>query len=225
MMFLCVLLLPIWSLKAKGFGVCSYRLGNHRRPHRIPRATTFKPNQPQMSTAEEIDTKEHFWLGLGDSEAGDAEDGSEQGEEEEEEESRIKGLLQHPPKRRKVDHDSSASEDSDDEEDEEDEEDGIGEGEGEDNGEDEITEEDTRARENRTKKNGDKDKDKPLITGSSKLKPLSKEGLAASKEATAKTGVVYLSRIPVRSASCSNCRQFSLTSLPLALAFHEAHES
>jgi ESF2/ABP1 family protein len=38
--------------------------------------------------------------------------------------------------------------------------------------------------------------DDQFITNPSKLKPLTKEELAASKAATAKTGVVYLSRIP-----------------------------
>jgi len=148
-----------------------------------------------MSTKLEDNKKKQDWLGVEDSEE---EEGIEN-DSEQEEESRLEGLERRSSKRRKVDHASSASEDDDDD---------IGGGDSDTNGEEdgkETDEEqgDIRERGKKKSKNIDKRSDL-LITSSSKLKPLSKEELAASKEATAKTGVVYLSRVPVCSASpCS----------------------
>ena len=146
-----------------------------------------------MSTKLEDSKKKRDWLEIEDSE----EEGTGNDSEQEEEESRVKGLERRSSKRRKVDHSSSASEDDD-----------IGGGDSSASGEEdekEIDQEQGDILEKAKKKSKSIDKRGDLlITSSSKLKPLSKEELAASKEATAKTGVVYLSRVPVCSASpCS----------------------
>lgn len=144
-----------------------------------------------MSTKLEDNKKKQDWLEIEDSE----EEGAGNDSEQEEEESRVKGLERRSLKRRKVDHSSSVSEDDDD---------NIGGGDSDANGEDEkeIDQEQGDILEKAKKKSKSIDKGGDLlITSSSKLKPLSKEELAASKEATAKTGVVYLSRVPVCSAS------------------------
>ncbi|CUS09378.1 unnamed protein product [Tuber aestivum] len=139
-----------------------------------------------MSTKPEAEKKKQCWLGIEDSE----EEGTGGGSEQEEEESRLKGLERRSSKRRKVDYASSASEDDD----------GGTDGDNRDadeEGEEEVDEEQEGIREKGKKKSRNTDKhDDLLITSSSRLKPLSKEELAASKEATAKTGVVYLSRVP-----------------------------
>ncbi|RPB05078.1 hypothetical protein L873DRAFT_1840068 [Choiromyces venosus 120613-1] len=142
-----------------------------------------------MSDKSEQNKKKQDWLGIEDSEEEGVENDSEQ-----EEESRLRGLERRSSKRRKVDHASSASEDNDDEGEIDG---GNSDGNEEEDEEEEIGEEKEGIREKGKKKSKNTDKhDDLLITSSSKLKPLSKEELAASKEATAKTGVIYLSRVP-----------------------------
>jgi len=167
----------------------------------------------KMSTKPEDHKKKQDWLGIEDSE----EEGIENDPEQEEEESRLKGLERRSSKRRKVDHASSASEDDDDTSG------GGSDTNGEEDGK-ETDEEQGDIREGGKKKSKNIDKRSDLlITSSSKLKPLSKEELAASKEASAKTGVVYLSRVPVCSAS--PCSTSAILLIPTRLAFHEAYES
>ncbi|PWW78964.1 hypothetical protein C7212DRAFT_275295 [Tuber magnatum] len=141
-----------------------------------------------MSTKLETEKKKQDWLGIEDSE----EEGTGYDSEREEEESRLKGLERRPSKQRKVDYASSASEEDDDDETDGDDRDAD-----EEEDEEEISEEQESIREKGKKRSRNPDKhDGLLVTSSSRLKPLSKEELAASKEATAKTGVVYLSRVP-----------------------------
>lgn len=133
------------------------------------------------------DGKKRDWLGVDDSEA--EEEGNAGSEEEEE--SRVKGISR-ATKRRKVDH---ASEDeNNNEEDDEGEE-----------VEDEKPDEKPKDKKNNKGKGKAKSKSKEneengdelLFTNPNKLKPLTQDELAASKLATSKTGVIYLSRIPV----------------------------
>ncbi|CAZ81016.1 unnamed protein product [Tuber melanosporum] len=141
-----------------------------------------------MSTKLEDNKKKQDWLVIEDSE----EEGTGDDSEQEEEESRLKELERRGSKRYKVDHASPASEDDDDGEIDGGDSDASGE---EDGKEIDGKQEGTREKGKKEGKNIDKHDDL-LITSSLRLKPLSKEELAASKEATSKTGVVYLSRIP-----------------------------
>ncbi|KAL0636690.1 RNA-binding ATPase activator esf2 [Maublancomyces gigas] len=123
--------------------------------------------------------KKRDWLGVEDSE------GEEDAVSDEEEESRVKGISR-ATKRRKVDH---ASDDEDDS--------------GGDEEEEAVGEIDEAPKAKKGKGNGrSKSKDSAenddelLFTNPNKLKPLTQDELAASKLATSKTGVIYLSRIP-----------------------------
>lgn len=128
------------------------------------------------ATVTDDDSKKQDWLGVGDSEA-------EEDAVEEEEESRMEGILR-ATKRQKVVY---ASEDvGDNEEDEEEE---VAE---------KLDEAPKGEKDKRKGKPKSKDNDDELLfTNPNKLKPLTQDELAASKLATSKTGVIYLSRIPV----------------------------
>jgi len=188
----------IWSLLAKSFGLPWMVVSWHILPTQISAPSNYKlktsnlEKSTKMSRKIEDNKKKQDWLEIEDSE----EEGTGNDSEQEEEESRVKELERRSSKRRKVDHASSASEDDDDD---------IGGGGSGANGEEdgkEIDQEQGDILEKAKKKSKSIDKRGDLlITSSSKLKPLSKEELAASKEATAKTGVVYLSRVPVCSTS------------------------
>lgn len=160
----------------------------------ISTTPTFKARPPRYlitakmsTTAIKDDEKKRDWLGV---EGSDDEEDAGSEPEEEEEESRVKGISRST-KRRKVDHIASADEDEDS-----------------DNEEDKEVEE-VAIEEKLPKKKGDKGKSKSkskdndendddlLFTNPNKLKPLTQDELAASKLATSKTGVIYLSRIPV----------------------------
>lgn len=123
--------------------------------------------------------KKRDWLGVEDSEGEE----NAASEEEQEEEGRVKGISR-ATKRRKVDH---ASDDEDD----------SGEG-GEEEAVGEIDEV-PKGKKGKGKKGKDSEEndDELLFTNPNKLKPLTQDELAASKLATSKTGVIYLSRIPV----------------------------
>lgn len=132
------------------------------------------------ATDDGNDPKKRDWLGVEDSEA------EEDAVSEEEEESRVKGISR-ATKRRKVDYVSGDKDDS-----------------GEDEEEEAVEEVDEAPKGKKSKGNGkpkSKDSgendDELLFTNPNKLKPLTQDELAASKLATSKTGVIYLSRIPV----------------------------
>lgn len=137
---------------------------------------------PTNENEKKQEEKRRDWLGVEDSDAEDDDAGSE------EEESRVKGISKRSTKRRKVDHVDSASED---------EEDGEKESQEDEDGEKvEETENASKTKKKETKKQ-DEDEDDLLFTNPNKLKPLTQEELTASKAATKKTGVIYLSKVPV----------------------------
>ncbi|KAI5837616.1 hypothetical protein DFP73DRAFT_310497 [Morchella snyderi] len=137
---------------------------------------------PTNEDEKKQDEKKRDWLGVEDSEAEDDDAGSE-------EESRVKGISKRSTKRRKVDHIESASEDEEEDEKES--------REYEDGGEVEEAEKTPRTKKKGTKKQDeDEDEDDLLFTNPNKLKPLTQEELTASKAATKKTGVIYLSKVP-----------------------------
>lgn len=138
--------------------------------------TTHSHKQRKMSaTVTDDDSKKQDWLGVGDSEA-------EDDAVEEEEESRMEGILR-ATKRQKVVY---ASEDVGDNEEDEEE---VAE---------KLDEAPKGEKDKRKGKPKSKDNDDELLfTNPNKLKPLTQDELAASKLATSKTGVIYLSRIPV----------------------------
>lgn len=150
------------------------------------------PHRHKMSAAitdDGDDGKKRDWLGVEDSE------GEEDAVSDEEEESRVKGISR-ATKRRKVDHASGDEDDS-----------------GGDEEEEAVGEIDEAPKAKKGKGNGrpkSKDSaendDELLFTNPNKLKPLTQDELAASKLATSKTGVIYLSRIPVypRLLQCPN---------------------
>jgi len=133
----------------------------------------------------------HELLGLNNSDADDVANSSD----EEEEGSKAANISQHRTKRRRMEP-TRAGDDGSDNDDEAEESEG------------EVMDERFSGRrktaafaeetEKKTKKQAvaDKEPDESITTNPSKLKPLTATQLAASKEATAKTGVVYLSRIP-----------------------------
>lgn len=128
------------------------------------------------------------WLGLEDD--SDAENVAES-----EEESRVKSILrEHSTKQRRLNKTESEGEDE-----EEEKKDAIDQQVGDvDIGSAEAKAlVDTNAHGGTTGQATQLTVSESLITNPLKLRPLSKEELAASKAATAKTGVVYLSRIPV----------------------------
>lgn len=135
------------------------------------------------ATITNDDGKKRDWLGVEDSEV-------EEDVGSEEDESRVKGISR-ASKRRKVDH---ASEEEDTNEKDEEaagynlEEGPKGKGMGKPNSKDDD-------------ENDDENDDELLFTNPNKLKPLTQDELAASKLATSKTGVIYLSRIPVYTPS------------------------
>ncbi|KAH0613095.1 uncharacterized protein H6S33_009475 [Morchella sextelata] len=136
---------------------------------------------PTNEDEKKQEERRRDWLGVEDSEAEDDDAGSE------EEESRVKGISKRSTKRRKVDHVDSASED---------EEDGEKESQEDEDGEEvEEAEKASKTKKKETKKQ-DEDEDDLLFTNPNKLKPLTQEELTASKAATKKTGVIYLSKVP-----------------------------
>lgn len=158
------------------------------------------------ATITNDDRKRHDWLGVEDTEAEEDDAGS--GEEE----SRVKGISR-ATKRRKVGH--VGEEEGDNEKDEV----------GGDNDEGEEAGEHLGGEKGKGKgrtDNGEND-DELLFTNPNKLKPLTQDELAASKLATSKTGVIYLSRIPVYSLSTpiSGSSSHLLTAVT---AVHETNE-
>lgn len=134
------------------------------------------------ATITNDDGKKRDWLGVEDSEA-------EEDVGSEEDESRVKGISR-ASKRRKVDH---ASEEEDTNEKDE---------EAADYNLEEGPKGKVNAKPNsKDDENDDENDDELLFTNPNKLKPLTQDELAASKLATSKTGVIYLSRIPVYTPS------------------------
>lgn len=131
------------------------------------------------TTITNDDGKKRDWLGVEDSEA-------EEDVGSEEDESRVKGISR-ASKRRKVDH--ASEEENTNEKDEE--------------AADYNLEEGPKGKGNAkpNSKDDDENDDELLFTNPNKLKPLTQDELAASKLATSKTGVIYLSRIPVYTPS------------------------
>lgn len=149
---------------------------------RDPLANNSTPHKHKMSAAiidDGDEGKKRDWLGVEDSEGEE----NAVSEEEQEEEGRVKGISR-AAKRRKVDHASDNEDDS-------------GEG-GEEEAVGEIDEV-PKGKKGKGKKSKDskENDDELLFTNPNKLKPLTQDELAASKLATSKTGVIYLSRIPV----------------------------
>lgn len=144
--------------------------------------TAAKVVENMSSTTTKGDGKRRDWLGVEGSDA-EEDSGSEQ-----EEESRVKRISKRSTKRRKVDQVPSASEDEDDDE---------GQEQQEEKEENAVEEEPEETKSKNKNKDKDDNSDELLFTNPNKLKPLSKAELAASKAATSKTGVIYLSRIPV----------------------------
>ncbi|KAI5784617.1 hypothetical protein EDC01DRAFT_708669 [Geopyxis carbonaria] len=124
-----------------------------------------------MATNEK---KNRDWIGLDESDADDAGNSSSSDREDQ-------GKTRFPTKRRKLERAASASEVEDDDENTDD-------GGDEDKSETEGIE--------TPGISGTAEDDEKFITNPSKLKPLTPAQLAASKAATQKTGVVYLSRVP-----------------------------
>lgn len=145
--------------------------------------TTHSHKQRKMSaTVTDDDSKKRDWLGVGDSEA-------EEDAVEEKEESRVEGILR-ATKRQKVVYASEYVGDNEEDEDEEEEE--------EEKAAEELDEAPKGEKDKRKGKPKSKvNDDELLFTNPNKLKPLTQDELAASKLATSKTGVIYLSRIPV----------------------------
>lgn len=136
------------------------------------------------ATITNYDGKKRDWLGVEDSEA-------EEDVGSEEDESRVKGISR-ASKRRKADH-FSEEEDTNEKDKKEEAgyniEEGLkGKGKGKPNNMDDG-------------ENDGENDDELLFTNPNKLKPLTQAELAASKLATCKTGVIYLSRIPVYALS------------------------
>jgi ESF2/ABP1 family protein len=134
----------------------------------------------------------HKLLGLSDSDVDDVANSSD----EEEEGSKAANISQHRTKRRRMEP-TRAGDDGSDSDDGK-----VEESEGEAMDERFSGKRKTAAfaeeTETNTKKQAaaDKESDESITTNPSKLKSLTAAQLTASKEATAKTGVVYLSRIP-----------------------------
>lgn len=143
------------------------------------------------ATITNDDGKKRDWLGVEDSEA----EGDDAGLEEEE--SRVKGISR-ATKRRKIGY--AGEEEGDNKRDE---------GGDSDNEEEEAGGHLGAKGKGKDKSistdNGEND-DELLFTNPNKLKPLTQDELAASKLATSKTGVIYLSRIPVYPPSTSMLR-------------------
>lgn len=163
----------------------------------ISTTPTFKVRPPRYlitaemsTTATKDDEKKRDWLGV---EGSDAEEDAGSEPEEEEEESRVKGISRSA-KRRKVDHIASADEDEDSDNEEDKEVEGVAVGEKLPQKKGDKGKSKSRSK---SKSKDNDENDDLLFTNPNKLKPLTQDELAASKLATSKTGVIYLSRIPV----------------------------
>lgn len=117
--------------------------------------------------------------------------------ESDEEETKVQRLSHHRSKRRRVNAAKESATDSENDDEDEDRS-----GSSYEDSSDDASERDGDATAASTSSKSPSDSplsadSQLLFADASKLKPLSKEELAASKAATIKTGVVYLSRIPV----------------------------